>query len=90
MVKTLVSNGKDNIIRLCLQKNIQRSNPKYKWADKQKEASENMVADIFAQMLPGCTIHTDNYYPQNGSLKNLAENDIIIVYNDRKYTYGTK
>lgn len=41
-----------------------------------------MVADIFAQMLPGCTIHTDNYYPQNGSLKNLAENDIIIVYND--------
>lgn len=71
----------DNFYRV-MQKNIQRSNPKYKWADKQKEASENMVADIFAQMLPGCTIHTDNYYPQNGSLKNLAENDIIIVYND--------
>lgn len=71
----------DNFYRV-IQKNIQRLNPEYKWADKQKEASEKMVADIFAQMLPGCTIYTDNYYPQNGSLKNPAENDIIIVYND--------
>ena len=71
----------DNFYRV-IQKNIQRSNPEYKWADKQKEASENMVADMFAQILPGCKIYTDNYYPQNSSLKNPAENDIIIVYND--------
>lgn len=71
----------DNFYR-AVQKNIQRLKPEYIWSDVQKEASEKMVAEIFSQILPGCIIYTDNYYPQNGSLKNTAENDIIVIYND--------
>ena len=71
----------DNFYR-AIQKNIQRLKPEYKWSDVQKEASEKMVSYLFSQILPGCIIYNDNYYPQNGSLKNLAENDIIIIYND--------
>ena len=71
----------DNFYRV-IQKNIQRQKPEYKWSDVQKEASEKMVAETFSQILPGCIIYTDNYYPQNGSLKNPAENDIIVIYND--------
>ncbi len=69
----------DNFYRV-VQKAVSRKEPCYKWADVQKEASENMVADVFAQILPGSVIHRDNYYPKNTSIKNLSENDIIIQY----------
>ncbi len=71
----------DNFYR-SIQKNIQRVNPEYDWADMQKKASEKMVADLFNQLLPQSVVYQDNYYPQNKSLKNMAENDIIVVYND--------
>lgn len=69
----------DNFYR-TIQKAISRKAPDYKWADTQKEASENMVSDVFSQILPGSVIHRDNYYPKNRSTKNLSENDIIIQY----------
>ncbi|MBQ4646344.1 MAG: SEC-C domain-containing protein [Candidatus Gastranaerophilales bacterium] len=69
----------DNFYR-AIQKAISREAPEYNWNYNQKESSESMVADVFSNILPGCTIYRDNYYPKNKSLKNLAENDIIIVY----------
>lgn len=69
----------DNFYR-AVQKAISREAPDYKWSDFQKEASENMVADVFSQILPGCKFHRDNYYPQNKSIKKLTENDLIIEY----------
>lgn len=69
----------DNFYR-SIQKAISREDPDYKWSDFQKEASENMVADVFAQILPGCEIYRDNYYPKNRSVKNLVENDLILKY----------
>ena len=71
----------DNFYR-AIQKAISRKDSDYKWADTQKEASENMVSDVFSQILPGSIIHRDNYYPKNKSIKNLSENDIIIQYED--------
>lgn len=69
----------DNFYR-AIQKAVSRKEPSYKWADMQKEASENMVADVFSQILPGSVLYRDNYYPKNKSIKNLSENDIIIKY----------
>ncbi len=69
----------DNFYR-SIQKAISRKEPEYKWADVQKDASENMVSDVFTQILPGSIIYRDNYYPKNNSIKNLSENDIIIQY----------
>ena len=69
----------DNFYRV-IQKAVSRTVPNYKWSDVQKEASENMVADVLSQILPGSVIYRDNYYPINKSLKTLSENDIIIQY----------
>ena len=69
----------DNFYR-ALQKAVSREIPSYHWSDFQKEASENMVADVFSQILPGCSTLRDNYYPINKSLKKLAENDLLIRY----------
>ena len=71
----------DNFYR-ALQKSLKRVSSNYNWSDKQKEASEGMVTEMLARILPGCTIYADNYYPQNGSMKNPAENDIIAVFYD--------
>ena len=69
----------DNFYR-ALQKTVSREVPSYRWSDFQKEASEQMVADVFSQILPGCSTFRDNYYPINKSLKNLAENDLLVQY----------
>ena len=69
----------DNFYR-ALQKAVSREIPNYRWSDLQKEASEKMVADVFSQILPGCSVLRDNYYPINKSLKHLAENDLLIQY----------
>lgn len=71
----------DNFYR-SIQKAISRVSPEYKWSDVQKDASENMVSDVFSQILPGCTIHKENYYPKSNSTKNLIENDLLIEYDN--------
>ena len=69
----------DNFYR-AIQKAVSRENPSYRWSDYQKEASEKMVGDVFSQILPGCSVLRDNYYPTNKSLKRLTENDLLIRY----------
>ena len=51
-----------------------------KWQETQKKSSEKAVTDIFQELLPKSEIYQDNYYPIGKSLKNMNENDIIIVY----------
>lgn len=69
----------DNFYRV-IQKAVTRIEPGYPWKDQQQEASEKMVEDIFKQILPNCSTYRDNYYPINGSIKQTAENDLIVVY----------
>lgn len=79
----------DNFYR-DIQKAVSRKKPDYKWSDVQKEASEEMVSDVFSQILPGCESYRDNYYPKNKSLKNLVENDLIIKYFDTLFIVEVK
>jgi hypothetical protein len=71
----------DNFYRV-IQKMITRLDPNYSWSDKQQIASETMVESIFKQILPGCLTYSENYYPIDKSIKNLAENDLLVLYND--------
>lgn len=71
----------DNFYRV-IQKAVTRLLPNYRWSDKQQNASETMVANIFKKILPGCIIYQNNYYPPNSSLKNMAENDLMVIYYD--------
>lgn len=73
----------DNIYRV-IQKSIKELSPDYTtiWADKQKEASETLVENLFKEILPGAITYTDNYYPKNNSLKHCNENDLIVIYED--------
>lgn len=69
----------DNFYR-AIQKAITRLAPDYFWKDQQQEASEKMVETIFRQILPNCLTYRDNYYPINGSIKQAAENDLLVLY----------
>ncbi|WP_436667485.1 SEC-C metal-binding domain-containing protein [Latilactobacillus sakei] len=70
----------DNIYRI-LQKNLSGSRQsKDYWEQTQKETSENAVVLLFKEMLPGCSIYRDNYYPEKESLRRMNENDILIEY----------
>lgn len=71
----------DNFYRV-IQKTVTRLLPDYHWSDKQQSASETMIANIFEKILPGCRIYQNNFYPKNRSLKNMAENDLMVVYYD--------
>lgn len=71
----------DNFYRV-LQKTLMKHDKSYNWAEVQSYASEEMVENIFKSILPGCTIYRNNYYPIKSSLKNMAENDILILYCD--------
>ena len=71
----------DNFYR-TIQKTVTRLLTNYNWSDKQQNASEMMVASIFEKILPGCRIYQNNFYPQNRSLKNMVENDLMVVYYD--------
>ncbi len=71
----------DNFYR-SIQKTVTRLAPDYLWADQQQNASEKMVESIFKQLLPGCLIYHENYYPQNGSIKQAAENDLLVLYSN--------
>ena len=50
------------------------------WKEKQTQASEEMVKELFLKLLPGAEAHVSNYYPVRNSLKQTNENDIIITY----------
>ena len=65
-----------------LQKTVTRLCPEYNWADNQQQASEKMAKDIFESLLPNCISFSSNYYPLNGSWKQSAENDLIVLYDD--------
>lgn len=71
----------DNIYR-ALQKEISRLKPDYAdtWNKRQNLASENMVKTLFLDLLPGATAYTGNYYPVGNSLKQMNENDLLIIY----------
>lgn len=71
----------DNFYR-AIQKMISRVKNEYQWSKNQQIASEKAVADIFGNLLPGCTIYSNNFYPVGTSLKQMCENDILVQYND--------
>ena len=71
----------DHIYRV-IQKTITRLDGAYLWNNVQNEASESMVESIFQKLLPDCITYRNNYYPINGSLKHLCENDLIVQYDD--------
>lgn len=71
----------DNIYRV-IQKTIAYLDvdKKVAWAQNQKDASENLVQEMFEKLLPGSEVYGDNYYPKKQSLKDMAENDLIVLY----------
>lgn len=73
----------DNIYRI-LQKNIVLKDNKYanKWSDIQKEASESLVAEKFSILMPNADVYIGNHYPKGSSLKQMDENDIMVVCDD--------
>lgn len=73
----------DNIYRV-MQKTIRELKPSYvnDWSHIQQHASEVMVEDLMIKLLPGCQTYRDNYYPKGTSLKDCAENDILVVYDN--------
>lgn len=71
----------DNIYR-SIQKATTRLAPKYDWFSAQAIASEEMVENIFQDLLPGCQTYIGNYYPINNSLKEMAENDLLVIYSN--------
>lgn len=73
----------DNIYR-CIQKSISEQIPEYipKWSLIQQIASESLVEQLFRKLLPGAKTYRDNYYPKKNSLKECAENDVLVIYKD--------
>lgn len=73
----------DNLYR-SIQKNLINACQSYKdtWAIIQQETTEKMVENLFKEILPGCTTFRDNYYPRKKSLKDCAENDLLVIFND--------
>ena len=73
----------DNIYRI-IQKDMKRHDDKYttQWADIQQKASEALVEEQFKRLLPGCQTHVGNYYPIGNSLKQMDENDVLVIYDD--------
>lgn len=81
----------DNFYR-ALQKEIFRIKPEYvdTWSKRQNIASENMVRNLFLKLLPGATAFTGNYYPVANSLKQMNENDLIIIYQNYLFIIEVK
>lgn len=73
----------DNIYRV-LQKTIKEIEQGYvnTWSHIQQNTTEIMVEDLMKKILPGCQSYRNNYYPKNKSLKDCAENDILVVYDN--------
>ena len=66
----------------AIQKMVSREKKDYQWSVYQKSASEQAVSNIFNKLLPGCTIYQNNHYPVHNSVKQMNENDIIVLYYD--------
>lgn len=81
----------DNIYRI-IQKNILSRKPNYleSWKQCQTRASEEMVRDLFLKLLPGADAHIGNYYPVKTSLKQMNENDIIVVFQNHLFIVEVK
>lgn len=81
----------DNVYRI-IQKAIIRKKPDYAkyWKDNQTVASERMVGEVFKKLLPGADVYIGNYYPVKNSLKQMNENDIIIVYHNYLFIIEVK
>ena len=81
----------DNIYRI-IQKNILSRKPDYleSWKQHQTEASEEMVRDLFLKLLPGAETHIGNYYPVRTSLKQMNENDIIVILQNHLFVVEVK
>jgi len=81
----------DNIYR-ALQKEIFRLKPEYidTWSKRQNLASENMVRTLFLKLLPGATAYSGNYYPVSNSLKQMNENDLLIIYENYLFIIEVK
>lgn len=81
----------DNFYR-ALQKEIFHLKPDYieKWNIIQNLASEEMVKDIFSNLLPGATVYIENYYPKESTIKQMAENDILIIYENYLFIIEVK
>lgn len=81
----------DNIYRI-IQKNILNRKPDYleAWKQYQTEASEEMVRDLFLKLMPGAETHIGNYYPVRTSLKQMNENDIIVVFHNHLFVIEVK
>jgi len=81
----------DNIYRV-IQKLITKEEPSYQpiWSEKQKVSTETIVGKLFSKLLPGCTILQSNYYPIAKSLKQCAENDILIIYDGNLFIVEVK
>lgn len=81
----------DNIYR-NIQKGIMQRKPQYleDWKEKQTQASEEMVKELFLKLLPGAEAHVSNYYPVKSSLKRTNENDIIITYQNNLFVIEVK
>lgn len=73
----------DNIYRV-IQKTITELDHDYKdtWKDVQAKATENTVIKLFNKLLPECVVFQSNYYPIGKSLKQCAENDILVLYDN--------
>lgn len=59
-----------------------------KWNETQGHCCEDIVADIFAILLPGCNLYKSNHYPVGK--KDNAENDILITYKDALFIIEVK
>lgn len=81
----------DNFYR-ALQKEIFRLKPEYVdiWSKRQNIASEDMVKALFMNLLPGATAYTGNYYPVGNSLKQMNENDVLIIYENYLFIVEVK
>lgn len=71
----------DNLYR-AIQKAVSSRDGRYNWSKVQQNASETMAADVFQKLLPGCIVYKNNFYPRSNSLKQLCENDLIVLYYD--------
>jgi hypothetical protein len=73
----------DNFYRV-IQKEIAKQRPDYvdSWNSIQAQASEEMVEEILCRLLPGAQTFRDNYYPVSNSLKQMNENDLLVIFDD--------
>lgn len=73
----------DNIYRV-IQKDIKKQDSEYsdQWAKLQQNASESLVEKMFKKLLPKCESYVGNYYPVGKTLKQMDENDIIVLFDD--------